>query len=117
MTAACGYPTRRGGQCRLPGNTVVPGVEDLLCRQHARMVATEPGAAGVVRQAPVGVDGIVAELGQATTVADITRCRSAIAHQIDVCSDQTGGLRRELVDALQAARARIKHGGAAWAST
>ena len=112
MTAVavdCGYVTDRG-QCKRGGNTVVAGVDQLLCKQHARIVATEPGQSGVMRAAPVGPDAIVAELALATTTADIERCQGAIARQIAVCADTDAGLKPELAIALQQARARVNGG-------
>lgn len=102
----CAFLTDRGG-CKRAGNTVVAGVRDLLCKQHARIVATEPGQSGVIRAAPVGVTAIVAELAAASTFGDLDRCIGAIARQMPVCGNSSG-LLPEIATALQDARARVK---------
>lgn len=106
----CPYVPNGRSQCKRPGNTVVAGVEQLLCKQHARIVATEPGGSGVVRRPPVGVDAIVADLDAARTFADLKRCRQAITAQITVCASQRTGLDPRLRDALQRAKSRVRDG-------
>lgn len=103
---SCAYVTDCG-QCKRAGTTVVAGVADEFCKQHARIVATEPGGSGVMRHRPQGVVEIVRHCALATTQADITRLVSAIAEQADLCRNSFG-LLPEIGTALAAARARVR---------
>lgn len=103
---SCAYTTDRG-PCKRAGTTVVAGIDADLCKQHARIVATEPGASGVMLHRPQGVAAIVAHCALATTQADITRLVSAIAEQAALCRNSFG-LLPEIGSALAAARARVR---------
>lgn len=107
----CGYVPAAGTRCRRRGTQSVAGIVPLLCKQHARIVATEPGSSGIVRAAPQGAVEIVRDLEQATTFADVERCRKAIALQIHVCAHPRTGLKPEIIDALHHARARVRKNG------
>lgn len=109
IASRCAYIPAGRDQCKRLGITGVAGVPQPFCVQHARIVATAPGASGYVRPLPVGVTAIVAELNAATTQADVDRCRGAIARQMSVCGSSFG-LKPEIGMALAQARTRVKGG-------